>query len=125
MAEAALFLALVAAAAAIAITLALPEGMILPAPQLRAKRLFMSLLGEAERRSWAKHRRLTVIGSSGGCYTLMPYAAFNIQDGKDEYCLRVVGRIPPYDKLLAQRLLLESDEETFLQIANRRELRRL
>lgn len=119
-------LALLAASVAIAILLVLPinEGTISPASWLRAKQLFLSKLSDAERYCWQHDRRLTVVASSGRCYTLRPYEAFNIRSGDDEYCLRVLGWVPAYDKLLAQRLLLESDEATFLATANRRELQR-
>jgi hypothetical protein len=119
-----LALALLAVAAAIAMLLVLPisEGTLSPASWLRAKRLFLSKLSDAERRRWATERRLTVVGSSGRRYTLAPYEAFNIRAGTQEYCLRVVGWLPAYDKLLAQRLLVESDEPAFLAIANRRAL---
>jgi hypothetical protein len=53
----------------------------------------------------------------------MPYESFNIRSDRYAYCLRVLGRLPAYDKLLAQRLLLECDERAFLTLANRRELR--
>lgn len=119
-----LALALLAVAAAIAMLLVLPisEGTLSPASWLRAKRLFLSKLTDAERRRWASERRLTVMGSCGRRYTLAPYEAFNIRAGTQEYCLRVVGWLPAYDKLLAQRLLVESDEPAFLAIANRRAL---
>ena len=119
-------LALLAAAVAIAILLVLPinEGTISPVSWLRAKRLFLSKLNDDERYRWQRDRRFTVRASSGRRYTLRPYEAFNIRSGEHEYCLRVVGWVPAYDKLLAQRLLLESDEATFLATANRRELQR-
>lgn len=115
-------LALFAAAVAIAMLLVLPinEGTISPLSWIRAKELFLSKLTSAERRSWDRDHRLVVLGSSGRRYTLTRYESFNIRTGEDEYCLRVLGRTPAYDKLLAQRLLIESDEPTFLAIANRR-----
>lgn len=115
---------MLAVAAAVAMLLVLPvnEGTLSPASWLRAKKLFLSKLSDAERRRWSRERRLTVVGGSGRRYTLRPYEAFNIRAGSDEYCLRVVGWIPAYDKLLAQRLLLESDEAAFLVTANHRKL---
>lgn len=98
------------------------EGTLSPASWLRAKKLFLSKLTDAERRRWSREGCLTVVASSGRRYTLRPYEAFNIRAGNEEYCLRVVGWIPAYDKLLAQRLLVESDEATFLSIANQRRL---
>lgn len=122
--ELTLALALLAASIAIAILLALPvnEATLSPASRLRAERLFLSKLNDAERKCWARTRKLTIVGSSGGEYTLTPYEAFNIRAGGDAYCLRVLGRMPAYDKLLAQRLLVESDERRFLAVANRREI---
>jgi hypothetical protein len=118
-------LALLAAAVVIAILLlALPinHGTLSPVSWLRAKELFLSKLTDAERKRWDSDRRLTIVGSSGRRYTLSPYESFNIRSGKMVYCLRVLGRAPTYDKLLAQRLLVEADEPAFLAIANRREL---
>ena len=117
-------LAVLAVAVAIAMLLALPinEGTISPASWIRAKKLFLSKLSDAERRSWIGDRRLAIVGSRGGRYTLTPYESFNIRSGRDAYCLRVLGRVPAYDKLLAQRLLIECDELTFLAIANKREV---
>ena len=90
--------------------------------QQRAKELFLSRLNDAERRRWAREQRLIVVGSSGRPYTLAPYESFNIRSGNESYCLCVLGRLPSYDKLLAQRLLIEADEKAFLAIANRREI---
>ena len=122
----ALALTLLAAAVAVAmLLLALPvdEGTMSPVSRLRARELFLSKLTDAERRRWENERCLTVVGSSGRRYTLTPYEAFNIRSGTQVFCLRVPARIPAYDKLLAQRLLVESDEQTFLAVANKRELR--
>lgn len=120
-----LALALLAAAAAMAIALlalSVNGGPISPAAQSRAKELFLSRMSDAERRAWSRDHRLTIVGSSGRRYTMMPYDAFNIRAGREAYCLSVLGWIPDYDKLLAQRLLIEADERTFLIIANRKEL---
>ena len=119
-----LALALFATAVVAAMLLAFPirEVTVSPVSWLRAKKLFLSKLGDAERRRWVAERRLTIVGSSGRRYTLTPYESFNIRADNDAYCLRVLGRVPAYDKLLAQRLLVESDEQTFLAIANWREI---
>lgn len=119
----ALALALLAASIAVAILLVvlpIDERSVSPLSWVRAKDLFLSKMTDAERRRWAREHRLTIAGSTGRRYTLSPYESFNIRTGGDTYCLRVLGRIPAYDKLLAQRLLIESDEQTFLAIANKR-----
>lgn len=116
-------LALLAAAIIIGLVLAFPieEGSPLVAARRRARELFLSKLNDAQRRSWAFERRFDLIAPSGRRYTIAPYASFNIYTSETSYCLRVEGRIPAYDKLLAQRLLVEADEEMFLSLANKRE----
>ena len=118
--ETTLALVVLAAMAVVVLLLAFStgEGTVSPASWLRAKRLFLSRLDEPERRLWLRENRLVVSAASGRQYTLTPYASFNIYSGDDTFCLRVEGRIPPYDKLLAQLLLLRTDEQTFLRTAN-------
>jgi len=87
----------------------------------RARKLFFSRLDASQRRSWLFRRRFEVTGSTGRRYTIKPYGTFNIRSGVELFCLRVEGHMPSYDKLLAQRLLLEADEHLFLAIANRRQ----
>ena len=89
------------------------------AAKQRARELFFSKLTSSQRRSWLLRRRFEVVASSGRRYSIRPYGAFNVRCGDDAFCVRVEGRIPTYDKLLAQRLLLEADEPLFLSIANR------
>ncbi len=85
----------------------------------RARELFFSTLNGGQRRSWILRRRFDVVGSTGRRYTIRAYGSFNVRCGDDAFCVRVEGRIPTYDKLLAQRLLIEADEPLFLSIANR------
>lgn len=88
----------------------------------RARRLFLEHLDEGQRRAWLLRRRCPVRASGGRRYTLSPYRPFNIRSGDASFCVQVHGRIPVYDKLLAQKLLLEADEELFLARANVRTL---
>ena len=114
--------AVIVAAALVLMALPLEGGSFSVKARHRAKELFLSKLTPAERLSWERDRRLTVLSSSGRRYTLAPYQPYNIRRGEYLYCLRVAAWIPAYDKLLAQRLLIEADEERFLAVANRREL---
>jgi hypothetical protein len=84
----------------------------------RARALVLSRLDAGQRRSWHLRRRIDVVASSGRRYTIAPYRPFNVRAGDALFCLQVVGTIPVYDKLLAQKLLLESDEHAFLARAN-------
>ena len=84
----------------------------------RARALFLSKLSVAQRRSWFLRRRFAVVASSGRCYTVSRYRPFNVRTPDALFCVSVAGPVPLYDKLLAQKLLLECDEQLFLARAN-------
>ncbi len=88
------------------------------AADARARALFLSKLCAAQRRSWLARRRVTVTAPSGSRYTIAPYDPYNIRASDALFCLQVGGNIPDYDKLLAQKLLIECDEQLFLAKAN-------
>jgi hypothetical protein len=90
------------------------------ASRRRARKLFLSRLTTTQRVSWFVRRRFAAIGTSGKRYTIGAYEPFNIRANDGRYCLAVDGAIPAYDKLLAQKLLLEADESRFLALANHR-----
>ena len=77
-------------------------------------------LDEHQRRTWESDRSFNVIAASGRCYTISSYGPFNTRSCNDEFCILVETNIPVYDKLLAQRLLIDADEKLFLALANRR-----
>jgi hypothetical protein len=87
----------------------------------RARKLFLSKLDVGQRRSWELARCFDVNCASGNRYTISPYRTFNIRNATEEFCLLLEANIPAYDKLLAQRLLIEADECLFLTLANRRQ----
>ena len=120
-----LVLVLLSAALIVLALLALPNdgSTVSLRSQWRARELFLSKLTDEQRRYWRRERLLVVAGASGRRYTISPYGAFNIHCRQYSYCLRVLGPAPAYDKLLAQRLLVESDEQTFLALANKKDLR--
>jgi hypothetical protein len=86
--------------------------------EARARELFLSKLDAGQRRSWLLRRRFTVDAASGTRYTVVPYDSYNIRSSDALFCLQVAGHTPVYDKLLAQKLLLECDESLFLATAN-------
>ena len=89
-----------------------------PQAEARARDLFLSKLTKKQRRSWLARRRFTVEAASGTRYTIVPYDAYNIRTSDALFCLQVAGITPVYDKLLAQKLLIECDEALFLATAN-------
>jgi|GEM_PF-2361057 hypothetical protein len=84
----------------------------------RARLLFWSKLDWKQRLSWLLLRRFVVVARSGRRYTICSYQPFNVRSAEAEFCLQVGARIPAYDKLLAQKLLLEADEERFVALSN-------
>jgi hypothetical protein len=86
----------------------------------RARKLFLAKLDRRQRWSWLVRRRFDVRGSAGRRYTIAAYRPFNISTSDAVFCVQVNGRIPVYDKLLAQKLLIEADETLFLAHANMR-----
>jgi hypothetical protein len=89
----------------------------------RARQLFLANLDPGQRWSWRLRRRAGIVAASGRRYTISPYGPFNVYTRDAAYCLAVDGRIPVYDKLLAQKLLIEADEARFLAGANVRSRR--
>jgi hypothetical protein len=107
--------------AALVILAALREDAGVPrAARRRARGLFLAKLDRTQRLSWLVRRRFEVRGSCGRRYTIAAYRPFNISTADAVFCVQVNGRIPVYDKLLAQKLLIEADETLFLAHANMR-----
>jgi hypothetical protein len=99
--------------------LAMSEDAALPERAKRsARELFFAKLDDRQRRSWRVFRRFDVVTASGRRYSISRYRPFNVRSGDAIFCLQIEGGIPVYDKLLAQKLLLEADEQYFLARAN-------
>ncbi len=95
------------------------EDASLPADaRQRARELFLANLTLKQRRSWHLRRRFDAIAASGRRYTISGYRPFNVSARDALFCIQIVDRVPVYDKLLAQKLLIESDEQRFLARAN-------
>lgn len=90
------------------------------AARRRARALFLSQLTPAQRNSWFWRRRFNAVAPSGRVYTIGAYRPFNICTHGAAFCVQVEGDVPLYDKMLAQKLLVESDEQRFLASANMR-----
>jgi hypothetical protein len=99
--------------------LACAEDARLPdAAKARARELFLAQLDERQRRSWHIRRRFEVVGAGGTRYTISRYRPFNVCTNDASFCVAVTGNVPVYDKLLAQKLLIECNEQMFLARAN-------
>lgn len=89
----------------------------------RAKRLLLSWLDEEQARSYENGDGFLVKGASGTTYRIWvaAEAPTYVLDGPyagSEVCVQLNPRYDPADAALARKLLIETDEEAFLSIAN-------
>lgn len=68
-----------------------------------------------------------VLGMDGHQYRIMDktiHNVFRLENDRPsvEYCIVVQGRVPLYDQLLAQKMLLEADIDTFMRVSNKWDL---
>lgn len=62
-------------------------------------------------------------GQDGQWWKIYAKASYNVSLGDTAYCVTPVRYFPPGDTILISKLLVESDLNTFLRIANRSSLR--
>lgn len=95
----------------------------------RAELLLMDNLTDEQRIEWAEKKQFHIdIGERR--YRIWRGRAGNVElvrghemrshyrPGRPRYCCHVVAGVPDADNVLAQKLLLESDEQRFLEMAN-------
>lgn len=93
--------------------------------KLRAKELLLSCLTESQKEDFLKTERFIVTGSLGTRYRIEAHQMYNIRKLDDRYnvvaryCALPTQRLPVYDVMLAQKCVLETDEEQFLKVANK------
>jgi len=105
-----------------------PSGCISPAASERAEALLLAHLSAEQRRQYESARCFRVVAASGTEYWIFYGRTSNIVANllcageAVQYCIQPANpALPIEDVLLAQKLLIESDERQFLRIANRRE----
>lgn len=93
------------------------------ATESRARELLLSVLDGGQKKAYRKDRKFPVVGSNGKRYLLGDHVTAELGDaGKvvARFCIHTKAwQIPQADQVLARKLLLEADEDTFLRIANR------
>lgn len=86
-------------------------------------RLLRRHLSPQQLDDFRKHRRFDVVTSSGRRYRIAPNRLVEELDNDDKtiagYCIHPVGGYPAGDVMLSQKFLLDTDEESFLTIANK------
>lgn len=85
----------------------------------RAKELLLSCLDSKQKRDFLNNDYFTVKAKSGRKYRITRSLLFNVKCGGNSYCAGPKQSLPIYDRMLAQKCLLETDEKEFLRIANR------
>lgn len=86
---------------------------------LRAERLFLSRLTPFQLHEFQRSKEFPVRGSNGTRYLInCTHCSGNVQRVSDgiSFCAGPFG-LPAYDFWLAQKLLIESDEDAFLKVA--------
>jgi hypothetical protein len=87
----------------------------------KARQLLLDMLNEVQREMYEKDAYFMVEGSRGGVYRIDDGFQGNVRCElrHRRYCGHLRdSRIPVYDHMLAQKLMLETDEEAFLAVAN-------
>ena len=84
----------------------------------RAMVLLRSCLTEAQKAQLDENACFQVTAPSGRVYTIMQGYAGNVHSRGWTYCIHMRSDIPEGDQMLAQKLMIETDEEGFLRIAN-------
>ncbi len=95
---------------------------------VRARSLLMEHLNAEQRQEYEKSNHFHVRGSRGRRYRIKCGRAHNVYTVNDdgllivEHCAHVLENVPNEDNILAQKLLIEHDEDAFLATANQRQL---
>lgn len=93
---------------------------------VRARALLLDVLTDEQREEFVATERFRVRGSKGGVYEVRCNSGVsgNVRGrphmgGRERsYCIHPTNGVPRHDTYLAQKLLLEHDEDEFLRVAN-------
>lgn len=94
------------------------------AAQRRARRLLLSCLSQRQQKEYRETQAFTVVGSRGQRYLIKKGRQHNVfrigERGQSEleFCITLDASLPDEDVMLAQKLLLEVDEEEFFRRSN-------
>lgn len=94
----------------------------------RARNLLLSCLTPAQQEEYVASLSFVVKVESGNCYRIERHRNYNVisldKKGRRVYelCAGPVEEVPIEDQMLAQKLLLETDEVGFLAMANRQNI---
>jgi hypothetical protein len=87
--------------------------------RLRAEALLWAWLSPAQRQQYRARRWFEVSTTSGRRYRVMRGAVVRRDPPGSGYCIEATSPVPVADEMLANKLLLETDERRFLATAHR------
>jgi hypothetical protein len=85
----------------------------------RAEALLWSWLSPAQRRQYRRRRWFEVATASGRRYRILRGGVVRLDPRGSGYCIEATSPVPVADEMLANKLLLETDERRFLATAHR------
>jgi hypothetical protein len=87
--------------------------------RLRAEALLWAWLSPAQRKQYRARRWFEVTTASGRRYRVVRGAVVRLHPRGSGYCIEATSPVPVADEMLANKLLLETDERRFLATAHR------
>ena len=87
--------------------------------RLRAEALLWVWLSPAQRKQYRARRWFEVTTTSGRRYRILRGGVVRLDPRGSAYCIEATSPVPVADEMLANKLLLETDERRFLATAHR------
>jgi hypothetical protein len=87
--------------------------------RLRAEALLWAWLSPTQRKQYRARRWFEVTTASGRRYRILQGGVVRFDPRGSAYCIEATSPVPVADEMLANKLLLETDERRFLATAHR------
>jgi hypothetical protein len=87
--------------------------------RLRAEALLWAWLSPAQRKQYHARRWFEVTTASGRRYRILRGGVVRVRPRGSGFCIEATSPVPVADEMLANKLLLETDERRFLATAHR------
>jgi hypothetical protein len=87
--------------------------------RLRAEALLLAWLSPSQRAQYLARGWFEVTTAAGRRYRVRPGGVVRVEPGGSAYCIEATSPVPVADEMLANKLLLETDERRFLATAHR------
>lgn len=87
--------------------------------ELRAEALLQGWLSPPQRAQYRARGWFDVVTPAGSRYRVCRRKVVRLDARRSAYCIEATSRVPEADQMLAKKLLLETDERSFLATAHR------